>query len=203
MPPHPDQGTHPSFDAAIAAIDEANRSDPNIVLVEGQGWPAELIYSERMTETLAALYPDASDLLKIAARAQHIQRWTVPRASYPMDRTGYLRWRTELKKRHAEMAADIMRRCGYGEEEVARVASLIRKENLRFDPDAQALEDVACIVFLKYYFPDFAGKHDEQKLIGIIRKTWNKMSDRARREALRLSLPGHLQVLVEKALTPA
>lgn len=200
MPTRSDK-SDPRFIAAIAAIDEANDIDPNQVLVDGCSRPAERVYSERMTAVLARLHPDADDLLKIAARAQHIQRWAVPRARYPMDRTGYLRWRNELKARHAELTGDIMRRCGYGDAEVERVKALIRKQNLKRDPDAQALEDVACLVFLEHYFPQFAEKHDDEKLIGIIRKTWNKMSARARAEALRLPLPNHLQVIFEQALS--
>ena len=109
-----------------------------------------------MTAALGRLYPDASEALQLAARAQHIRRWTVPRASYPMDRAGYLRWRKDLKRKHAEWAGDILADCGYAEDEIARVGSLIRKENLKRDAEAQALEDVASIVFLEHYAADFA-----------------------------------------------
>ena len=133
-------------------------------------------------------------------RAQHIQRWRIPRDTYPKDRQGYRRWRTELGKFHAQTAGAILRDVGYDEAIVERVAALLRKERLKTDPECQLLEDVICLVFLEHYFEDFAGQHDEEKLIGIIRKTWNKMSERGHRAALELALPEHLKSLVGKAL---
>lgn len=188
------------FAAAIAAIDAANAADPTVILVAGERLPAERVYGERMTAALADLYPDASEALQLAARAQHIRRWSVPRSSYPMDRTGYLRWRTDLKRKHAEMAAEIMIAQGYAADETARVGSLIRKERLKQDAEAQALEDVACIVFLQHYSDEFAAKHDDDKLISILRKTWVKMSAHGHQAALTLSLSPRVGELVGRAL---
>lgn len=188
------------FDRAIAAIDAANAADPASVTVDGKSRPAELLYGERMSEELDSLHPEASEALRLAARAQHIRRWTVPRASYPMDRTGYLRWRTDLKRKHAEMAAEIMRTSSYADDEIARVGALIRKERLKHDAEAQALEDVACIVFLKHYIDEFAAKHDDDKLISILRKTWVKMSPHGHAAALKLSLSPRVGELVGRAL---
>jgi hypothetical protein len=188
------------FDAAIAAIDAANAEDPRRVTDAGASRPAELVYGERMSTILASLYPEASEALRLAIRAQHIRRWTVPRATYPMDRTGYLRWRTDLKRKHAVLAGEIMQACGYGQDEIARTGALIRKEGLKRDAEAQALEDVACIVFLKYEIDEFAAKHDDVKMIEILRKTWPKMSAHGHAAALALPLSPRIADLVGRAL---
>src|SRR5258708_38222144 len=82
----------------FAAIDAANALDPNTIKVDGRPQPAELAYGRRMSETLARLAPHASEHLRIAARGQHIERWTSPRASYPAGRVGYLKWRKDLQR---------------------------------------------------------------------------------------------------------
>lgn len=192
------------LDAAFAKIDAANAEDPSRVLIDGIERPAELVYGERMSTTLARLYPDASEALKLAIRAQHIRRWTVPRTSYPMDRVGYLRWRKDLQRKHAEWAGAILADCGYSEDEIGRVASLIKKENLKRDADAQALEDVAAIVFLEHYAVPFAAKYEPEKVKDILVKTMSKMSEHGRDAALRLELPPGVASLVrEIASAPA
>ena len=188
----------------IAAIDGLNTRDPSSVVVNGAKEPSELAYSRRMSAMLNRFVPEASENLKIAARAQHIERWTSPRSAYADGRIGYLRWRTDLKSYHAERTGQLMSACGYEEAEIARVKSLIRKEKLKYDPEAQSLEDVVCLVFLADYLSDFAKKHDESKVIDILRKTWVKMSAQAQAAALELKLPKDMRDLVERALrTPA
>ncbi|GAB4233870.1 MAG: hypothetical protein Kow0032_17440 [Methyloligellaceae bacterium] len=184
----------------FAAIDGLNAQDPNRITVEGAQQPAELVYGERMSAALARLYPEASDELRIAARAQHIQRWSVPRDAYPPGRKGYLAWRNDLKRRHAETAAQLMSEQGFTEAQIARVGKLLRKEGLKRDPEVQALEDVACIVFLEHYLEAFAAGHDDDKVIAILRKTWRKMSPRAHEAARALELPPAAGRLVAKAL---
>lgn len=188
------------FDEAIACIDAANAEDPTLVSVDGQSRPAELVYGERMTSALARLRPDASEIMRLAARAQHIRRWTVPRSSYPNDRAGYLRWRNVLKRKHAEWAGEIMAACGYSEAEVARAGSLIRKENLKGDPDAAAIEDAASIVFLEHYAEEFAGKHEAEKVVDILAKTLAKMSPAGREVAMKAELPAPVRALVMGAI---
>jgi len=188
------------FAEAIAAIDQANSEDPNIIDMDGEARPAELVYAERMTAMLDRIYPDASEALQLAVRAQHLKRWIVPRSTYPDGRKGYLRWRTDLKIRHAELAGDILARIGYDAETLARVQSLIRKERLKHDSDAQALEDTACLVFLTHYFTGFATKYDDAKLVDILRKTWAKMSAKGQKHALALQLPQKHRQLIEQAL---
>ena len=188
------------FAAAIAAFDEANGEDPNLVEHAGEAVPKELLYARRMTAWLERLGPDASEPLRLAARAQHIRRWTIPRDTYPPGRDGYRRRRIDLAKFHARTAREILAAVGYDEATMARVESLLRKQRLKLDPEVQMLEDVICLVFLEFYFADFATQHDEAKLIGILRKTWAKMSPRGHEAALALGLPAPLRALVEKAL---
>ena len=184
----------------IAAIDAANALDPNKIEVDGRSQPAELVYGRRMSETLARMAPHASEHLRIAARGQHIERWTSPRASYPAGRVGYLKWRKDLQGFHARRIGDIMTAAGYDAGDVERVGALVRKERLKSDPDAQMIEDVACVVFLEHYLGDFLAKTDEDKLAGILVKTWNKMSPLGRAEARKLALPAPASRLLEESL---
>jgi hypothetical protein len=184
----------------IAAIDAANALDPNTIEVDGEPQPAELVYGRRMSETLARLAPHASEQLRIAARGQHIERWTSPRASYPAGRVGYLKWRKDLQGFHARRIGDIMMAAGYNAGDVERVGALVRKERLKLDPDAQMIEDVACVVFLEHYLGDFLAKTGEEKLAGILAKTWNKMSPLGRDEARKLALPAPAPRLLEEGL---
>ncbi len=184
----------------IAAIDEKNALDPNLEDVNGIATAKELIYGQRMSECLDEFSPQASEHLQIACRAQHIQRWTIPRKDYPMDRTGYKRWRTELAKFHAQLAAKIMTDNGYSSEDCDRVQHLLQKKQLKRDAETQTLEDVACLVFLRFHLDDFACRHQEQKVIDIIQKTWNKMSGRGHDAALKLSFSDAMGELVGKAL---
>ena len=185
---------------ALDAFDAANRLDPNQV-PNGEGSVAkELAYARRMTAWLDKLYPEATEALRLAARCQHIERWRIPRDDYPRDRSGYLRWRSDLKRFHAERGGSILRRLGYPEETVARVEALVRKERLKVDPEAQALEDVACLVFLETQFESFSQQHESTKIVAILRKTWRKMSPLGRAAALELNLSAEARELVVEAL---
>jgi hypothetical protein len=191
------------FDNAIRRFDEANAQDPNTELIGGQPMPKELVYGQRLSARLAAFAPDAPETVKLAARAQHIRRWEVPRDSYPEGRAGYLKWRTDLYKRHGDIAGEIMGDVGYDAETIDRVQTLLRKRGLKTDPDVQLMEDVICLVFLEHYFHDFARKHDEEKLIPIVQKTWKKMSDRAHEAALQLEYAPEDLAVIQKALQSA
>lgn len=193
----------PRFDDAISRIDAANSADPNRVMIGGEEIPAELVYGQRMTATLDRVYPGASEVLRLAARAQHIRRWEVPRSTYPMDRPGYLRWRKELGRKHAEWAGEILSACGYCADEIARVGSLLRKENLRKDAETQALEDAAALVFLAHYAADFAVKHEPDKVVTILAKTLAKMSEHGKAAAAGLDLPPPVRDALEAAVAQA
>ena len=185
---------------AFARFDEANGEDPNMDMANGSAVPKELLYSHRMSEWLERISPDASIPLRLAARAQHICRWKSPRSSYPMDRIGYLKWRTELKKFHAETAGRILEEVGFEPELIERTQTLIRKENLATDPETQVLEDVICLVFLENYFADFSQAHDPAKVIDIVRKTWKKMSNSGHQAALALNYTPAALELIKEAL---
>ncbi len=175
-----EQGALSRLDAALAAIDAANAADPG----EEAGEPAALVYGRRMSAELGRLFPDASEPLRIAARGQHIERWVLPRDQYPAGRVGYLTWRRDLARRHAERVAGIMTDAGYGTEDIAAVGRMLRKEGIKRDAEVQALEDVICFVFLKWYFAPFAARHKDEKVADIVAKTARKMSPEGRSRVL-------------------
>lgn len=193
------------FERAVALIDAANAEDPNTETADGRTWPKELLYSHRMSDVLQRFAPEADEAQRLAIRAQHIQRWKSPRSDYPMDRQGYLQWRTALYKFHAESAATLLAEAGYGAEVIERVRQAVGKRALKLNPDTQLLEDTAALTFIEHYMLDFAAKHpeyDEAKWLDIIRKTWKKMSGRAQQFALSggIRLPEPLLPLIQKAV---
>ena len=173
------------------------------MVADGVEQPKELLYARRMTARLDRFAPDAPEPVRLAARSQHIRRWTVSRTDYPEGRDGYRRWRTDLARFHASTAAVILREVGYDDATVVRVESLLRKERLKTDPDVQLLEDVICLVFLEHYLSDFVEKQDDATLVGVLRKTWRKMSDYGRQAALELNLSVELRALIERAVASA
>ena len=185
---------------AFEQFDKANQKDPNTEVWQGQSYPKELLYAIRMTEKLADFEPDASETLQLAARCQHICRWEIPRENYSMDRTGYLKWRQALQGFHVEKASAILKEVGYDRETIDNVAFLLQKKQLKKNADTQILEDVVCLIFLEFYFEDFSTKHPEEKQIGILRKTWQKMSEKGHKAALQLSLSDRAMGLISKAL---
>ncbi len=189
------------FQAVIQRIDQLNHEDPAQDLVGGTAYPREYLYSQRLTEWVLRLDPSASEELRIAARGQHIRRWTIPRDRYERTRRGYLRWREVLKAFHADQVAQIMSGAGYPAETVGRVRLLILKKQLPHDPDTQTLEDALCLVFLETQFDDLRRKTPEDKMVEILRKTWGKMSARGRSVALQLPLSAEGQALIQRALS--
>jgi hypothetical protein len=187
---------------AIERIDAASAQDPGRATFDGAEHPAGLLYGWRMSHWLSRVAPDASEALRLAVRCQHLRRWMIPRSDYPMTRAAYHQWRTTLARFHAEQAGEILRDAGYDEPTIERVGSLIRKERLKSDPEAQALEDVACLVFLEGDYVQFARTHDRAKVIDILRKTWRKMSPRGHEEATKLAgtLPDAERTLIGEAL---
>jgi hypothetical protein len=193
------------YQQARALIDAANSADPNHVEADGRQWPKELLYSERMSEMLERYAPDADEVMKLAIRAQHIERWKSPRNAYPMDRIGYLKWRKDLYKIQGDTTGRLLREAGYDEDSAARARNAVAKKNLKNNPDTQLLEDVTDLVFMEHYMLEFVAKHpdyDEAKWIDIIRKTWNKMSADAHQFALsgKVALPEPLLPLIQKAV---
>jgi hypothetical protein len=187
------------FDQAIQKFDAYNSNDPSKELVEGREVGNNLLYGQRMSKKLVDFHPDASECLRLAARCQHIGRWEIPRKDYPMDRTGYLQWRSQLKLLHAKIAGQILEEVGYDNESIEKVQALLMKKQLKQNPETQVLEDVICLVFLQYYFDDFSQSHDEEKVISILKKTIAKMSARGVEKALKLPLSDKARALISKA----
>jgi hypothetical protein len=187
---------------AFAAIDAANSVDPKSIDVDGASQPANLIYGMRMSAELETFAPDASEALQIAARGQHIERWFIPRARYPMDRQGYHRWRLALRDHHAARLSAILADLSYDPATIARVISIVRKERLKEDDEVQTLEDVICIVFVKYELEAFAGKYAEgdERLADILAKTWRKMSERGHQAVLSIPPAPSVVLLLNKGL---
>jgi hypothetical protein len=184
------------FASAIRRFDEENARDPNLE----DGRPRELLYAERLTNWVLRLRPDAGETLRLAARCQHICRWQSPRDQYPMTRAGYLKWRADLKKFHAEKSGAILRESGYDDAAIARVQDLNLKRNFPADPDCRVLEDALCLVFLEFQFAALAAKSDDAKMINAVRKSWEKMTETARAAILKLNFGGREKMLIEQAL---
>lgn len=191
------------FTAVISAIDAVNAEDPRKIMVDGTEQPYETAYANRMTDTLQRLYPDASGLLRIAARAQHIRRWQIPRDTYPKGREGYQKWRLSMRQLHADLVGAIMEDNGYGADDIALVGTFLRKEGLKRNADSQALENVVDVVFLAHYWDDFVAKYphyEDDKLIDIVGKTLRKMSSHGHAAALGLNLPPETSRIVMAAV---
>jgi hypothetical protein len=186
-----------SFQKAIAHFDAENARDPNTE----NGRPRELLYAERLTGWVLRLCPEASDILQLAARCQHICRWESPRENYPMTRPGYLKWRADLKKFHAEKSGAILREVGYDDDAIRRVQDLNLKKNFPADAECRVLEDALCLVFLEFQFAALAAKSDDDKMINALKKSWEKMTAAARAEAMKLNYAGREKSLIELALT--
>jgi hypothetical protein len=168
------------YAAVVELIDQANAGDPTSIDYQGESQPKELLYASRHLAWVLHLQPEASELLRIAAQTQHICRWERPRSDYPMNRPGYLKWRENLKRFHAQRAGELMAQVGYGAEEIERVQSLNLKQQLKTDPECQTLEDALCLTFLELGFDDLIAKYDDAKILSIVQKTAAKMSEAGR-----------------------
>jgi hypothetical protein len=187
------------FTRALAAIDAANAEDPNRIVARGEERPKELAHAEMVSEWVEKLHPSPSEALRLAARAHHIKRWSIPRSDYPAGLPGYNRWRRALQGFHAKEVAQILEALHYDDATVARVGDLVRKKGLGRDAEVQALEDAMCLVFVETQFHDLAARFPEEKAIDVTRKTLRKMSAAAIAEAVALSLDPADARLLERA----
>jgi ketosteroid isomerase-like protein len=183
MPARDQEPDSERFTRAIAAIDTGNADDPNIVTIRARAGPKEVLHAELVTEWVERLRPDASEPLLLAARGHHYRRWTVPRASAPAGRAGYLRWRKSLQQQHARELGELLSTAGYDRDTVARVQAIVRKEGLAHDDEVQALEDALCLVFLETQLDDIVARLDTDTLTRVLVRTAQKMS-RAGRAAI-------------------
>lgn len=183
----------------LRKIADLNALDPHPEVSDGEIVPRELLYAKRLTAWVERLEPDPSESLLIAAAGQHVERWLSPRTDYPMDRVGYLMWRSDLKRMHAARVAGLMRDEGYSDAEIDRVRGIIQKTSLK-DPETQTIEDALCLVFLESQFAETLAKTGREKMVGILRKTWPKMSERGHAVALALPMSDEARAIVVEAL---
>ncbi|MFB9865766.1 DUF4202 domain-containing protein [Vreelandella sulfidaeris] len=190
-----------AFDQTLDAIDALHAEDPrSTTLADGTSMPQELAYAQRMSDWLNRVHDAPDEVLRLAVRAQHLQRWLVPRAEYPEGRVGYLTWRRDQGKRAGDTTAQLMREAGYSDADAEQAKAMINKKGLGRDPAVQALEDSACLVFLENYFADFSRKIDHDHMVRIVQMTWRKMSPRAHELALTLPMSETSTALVKEAL---
>ena len=189
------------LDAARDRFEAAHREDARTIEVDGAVVPWALRYHQRLVHWVLHFSPDASVPLRLAASCQHIRRWAIPRTDYEGGRRGYRQWRRDLARFHAREAGGILKQVGYDDETIARVGDLLRKVGLNRDPEVQLFEDAICMVFFEMDFIDFAGKHEDAKLVGILRRTWAKLSEPGREAASEFArtLPPDVRRLVEEA----
>jgi hypothetical protein len=186
---------------AFTAFDAYNSRDLHTEEFDGQKFPKELLYSIRMTEKLEQYAPDAPEHVRIAARCQHIGRWEIPRNTFPMDRKGYLQWRSRLAIHHCDIASRILEDCGFDAATIERVKFLLQKKELRqHHPETQLLEDVICLVFIEHYLDDFALQHEDDKVVDILKKTVPKMSPRALDQVPAIRMTEKVKKLLQEAL---
>jgi hypothetical protein len=188
------------FKAVCKELDRLHAGDPVKETKNGISYPRELLYIERLVEYLDEIKPGAGEIIQLAIRCQHLCRWQVPRNSYPMTRSGYLIWRNALFQYQVQIASGIMKNAGYDKRFVDQVMEIISKRNLKDNPDTQLLEDIVCLVFIKFYLFDFAKQHPETKVLSIVKKTWAKMSDEAKENAMSIDLPNEVRHLIDTAL---
>jgi len=191
--------------AALERFGAAHREDPRSVVVSGAATPWSVHYHARLAHWVETFDPNASVALRLAAACQHIRRWEVPRASYDEGRRGYRQWRTDLAEKHARTARGVLSDVGYDEATIARVETLIRKVGLARDPEVRLFEDAICMVFFELEYSDLVSKHEDAKLVDILRRTWAKMSPQGHAAAVSLAagMPERERRLIEEATSTA
>ncbi len=188
------------LDTAFGLFDQYNQQDPHRLVWKDKEYAAEYFYALQLYNWVKVLEPDAGEHLLLASKAQHIGRWQHPRSTYPEGKAGYLNWRKDMAKFHANTAGDLMLQAGYAPEDVQTVSHIILKENLKHDKEVQVMENALCLVFLQFQYEDFIKKHEDQQVIRILKKTWAKMTDEGRKHALELPMTGRGKKLIESAL---
>ncbi len=187
------------LEQALQAFDAYNRNDPNVFVWQGEEWPREYFFALKLHEWVLKLRPDAGEALLLAARCQHIGRWEVPRSSYPEGRIGYLTWRKDLTRYHADKAAGILREIGYDDGTIARVRTILLKQGIKQDDEVQTMENALCLVFLEYQYEDFHAKNPD-KIVEILRKSLVKMDGEGHRHALQLPYSPAARASVDDAV---
>ena len=185
---------------ALAAFERIASEDLREVSAAGVPVPRELADARARMAWLERLAPDASEALTLAVFAAHLGRHRLPRVERPPGRAAYLAWRREQKERQSALVGEALAALGiFSGEEIARVRALVERRALRTDPEAQLVEDCACLAFLEHELADFAEGRDDAQLEDILRKTWAKMGERGRAAAASITLPERLAQLVARA----
>lgn len=185
---------------AHARMNAENAADPNSVDTPSGRKPRELWMADRLEHWVRQVAGSPSTALLLAARCQHLMRWRIPRSDYDQGRIGYLKWRKDLAKMHADGAAEILHTIGFDQATIQAVREINLKQNLKTSVDVQAMEDALCLCFLEQEYADFARKHEDAKVVEIVEKTWRKMSPAGQELALTLPLHGRPAELVRRAL---
>lgn len=188
------------IEKAFELFDTYNSNDPKQYLWDGNTYPQELFFARKVHNWVKELDPNASEALLLASRCQHIGRWEIPRETYPDGKAGYLNWRSNLAKFHAEKAAQILTEVGYDSETINQVQHIVLKQQLKSDQEVQTMENALCLVFLQFELEDFIKKHDDPKLIRILKKSWGKMTEPGRNAALTLDFSEKGMELIKRAL---
>ncbi len=191
--------TTDQFKKAIEAFDAYNENDPNKEEYKRDVFSKEVLYAQRMTDRLNHYAPEAPEYVNLAARCQHIGRWEIGRSNYPMDKKGYLQWRNQEKIHHAKIAEGILESCGYDAEVIDKVKFLVLKKELFTNTDTQLLEDVICLVFIEFYLEAFAAKHEDEKVVDIIKKTLKKMSPKGIEATSSIAVSEKITLLIQQA----
>lgn len=191
------------MEQAFHLFDTYNKQDPSEIIWDGQHYPSEYFYAIQLYEWVKKLDPEANEPLLLASRCQHIGRWEIARRTYPEGRSGYLKWRSDLSKLHAQKATEILQSLDYDMEIIARVNEIVLKKKIKMDTDVQTMENALCLVFLEFQYDDLISKQSAEKMVEILQKTWAKMSDTGRQAALSLTYSETGQMLLDRALGSA
>lgn len=189
------------YAAAVAAIDAANAGDPTRIVVRGVESPLAQVHGTLAAEWVLDLHPGADETWLLAARAHHLRRWELPRTDYEPGRAGYLRWKRDQRRRHANDAGELLASIGYDAPTIERVQALVRRDHLAVDPGSQAIEDAACLAFVETQLADVARKLDRAHLIDVLRKTATKMTPAGAAAIARIPLDEPERALLAEALS--
>ena len=165
--------------------------------------PLALTQGRRAEAWVARLDPEASDALRLAARAHHLRRWALPRSDYPPGRAGYLRWRRAQRERHARDLAAILDDAGVDGSVSVRASQIVAKQGLGSDPEVQTFEDAVSLTFLETELHSVLDRlDDDTKAADIVAKTLAKMSPAGRDQAVAVAstLDQRSQLIVTNAI---
>ncbi len=170
--------TEIQYNAAIELIDAIHNQDPSTVTFEGVEVKAELQYSQRMLSMLEKVQPKALLELKLAAQCQHMSRWSIPRATFSMDKKGYYQWRAAIMEYQLNITSTVLKQAEVNDESIEVIVDALKNKADKTNLNASIIEDTACLTFIKWYLVPFAGQFDVYKAKIILQKTANKMSDK-------------------------